>query len=385
MTESLYALQDAQPAQQPLRHAVPWLSVLVPVYNVEAYLRECVESVMQQVQQLQGTAAAQIEVLLLNDASTDGSAQLAQQLCQQWPDTIQVIAHTHNQGLSAARNTLIEHARGQYLWFLDSDDCLEPGAIAALQRVVQHDQPDLVLCDFRLWRAKEKLKHRLRGERHRASFDVPKALRHAPVAAAGRMGLVSDRAALLEGLFLSGQMHAWSKISKRVLWQASADQPALRFPVGVAFEDMATMPCLLLRVHSFVYVPEVWVAYRQRAGSILASMNRQKGLDLGTALDAFAQLYQRQVRSEPSLATPAVHFAIAHLVARNYLGAMRALMRSHAEGATVPQAALAQSFLNNSPLTAAQLLQQYLQRGWWARYWRARSALSGLPTKHLHG
>lgn len=385
MTESFYALQDSQPAQQPARQAVPWLSVLVPVYNVEAYLRECVESVMQQLQQLQGTAETQIEVLLLNDASTDGSAQLAQQLRQQWPDTIQVMAHTHNQGLSAARNTLIEHARGQYLWFLDSDDCMEPGAIAALQQVVHNHQPDLVLCDFRLWRAKEKLKHRLRGERHRHSFNVPKTLRNAPVDAAGRMGLVRDRAALLEGLFLSGQMHAWSKISKRVLWQANADQPALRFPVGVAFEDMATMPSLLLRARSFVYVPEVWVAYRQRAGSILASMNRQKALDLAAALDAFAKAYQRQALIEPSLATAGVRFAIAHLAARNYLGAMRALARSPAEGAAPPQAALAQSFLHNSPLTAAQLLQQYLQRGWLARYWRARSALPGLPTKHLHG
>lgn len=386
MSESSHGVQDRLSTRQTSPLAAPWLSVLIPVYNVEAYLRECVESVLQQLPQLQGPADRRVEVLLLNDASTDACAQLAEQLRQQWPDTIQVITHPSNQGLSAARNTLLEHAAGQYVWFLDSDDCLEPGAMAALQRVLQSDQPDVVLCDFRLWRAHEKLKHRLRCERHRHSFEIPKTL--IASASAGRAcsaGLVCDRAALLEGLFLSGQMHAWSKISKRILWQASAGQPALRFPVGMAFEDMATMPCLLLRAHSFVYVPEVWVAYRQRAGSILASMNRQKALDLGTALDGFARAYQHQAQAEPGLATDAVRFAIAHLAARNYVGALRALARSPAEGTAQAQAGLAQSFLNNSPLTAAQLLQQYLQRGWWARYWRARTALRGLPIKHHHG
>lgn len=356
-------------------HSRPWLSVLVPVYNVQAYLQECVASVMQQ---LPAPLEAGVELLLLDDASTDDSGRMAAQLQQQWPQTVRLIRHTHNQGLSAARNTLLDHASGRYVWFLDSDDCLMPGSVASLKQVVEMQEPDVVLCDFRLWRDKEKLKHRLRGERHRHSFE------RSVLPAANATGLVQDQAALLTGMFLSGQMHAWSKISKRSLWQASPAQAALRFPVGMAFEDMAAMPRLLLRSRSFVYVPEVWVAYRQRAGSILSSMNSQKALDLGAALDGFAQDYQAQALAEPALATPAVRFAIAHLAARNYLGALRALQRSADAVSAEQRRALAQSFFNNSPLTAAQLLQHYLRRGWWARYWRARTGLQDLQRGENH-
>lgn len=381
MTEPSPAVHQPVPASVSRQTTdSPWLSVLVPVYNVEAYLRECIESVMRPLQAL---ADEQVEVLLLNDASTDSSAQIASQLQQQWPRTVRVIEHAHNQGLSAARNTLLDHAQGRYVWFLDSDDCLMPGAIAALKQVLEAQQPDVVLCDFRLWREPEKLKHRLRGERHRHSFTHSLTAKARPRHAGALQ--IPDQAALLEGLFLSGQMHAWSKISKRSLWQAGAGQSALRFPVGMAFEDMATMPRLLLRAHSSVYVPEVWLAYRQRAGSILSSMNRQKALDLGAALDGFAQEYPACTAREPALATPAVRFSIAHLAARNYLGALRALQRSADPVSAAQREALAHSFVTTSPLTPEKLLQQYLRRGWWARYWRARAGLLNLQKDLNHG
>ena len=174
----------------------PWLSVLIPVYNVEAYLHACVDSIL--AQGIDG-----IEVLLLDDAATDGSPALMRVIAAQYPDVVRLIAHTHNRGLAAARNTLIAQARGSYVWFLDSDDLLYPGAIAALERVIKMHAPDLVLCDFAYLRERQRLRHRLRGERHRRTFGFD-------------MRFPSpDRAKLLAGLLVCGELHAWSKIADR--------------------------------------------------------------------------------------------------------------------------------------------------------------------------
>lgn len=344
--------------------AQPWLSVLVPVYNVEAYLRACVESVMAQ-------ADDGIEVLLLDDCSTDGSAALAQQLQARWPQAVRLLHHAENRGLSAARNTMLEACRGDYVWLLDSDDFLLPGVLQSLRAVVSTHAPDAVLCDFQMWRERSRLKHQLRGERHRRSFIGPSHT------------LVRDRAALLQGLMLSGQMHAWSKIVKRALWMASG----ARFPEGAYFEDMATMPRLALHAQTFWYEPQPWVAYRQRDGSILASMTLAKARDLSVSLRAFASQYRQQAAYDARLRDADVRFAISHVAARNYLGAMRVLEQiaadASANASALPADAsvqdeswaeqFARDFVAVSPLAPEALLWAYLKKGWWARYWRARS------------
>ena len=71
-------------------HPPPWLSILVPVYNVEAYLAECVESIMQQ-------ADEGVEILLLDDCSTDSSATVMQELETRWPGRLHLLRHSHNQ------------------------------------------------------------------------------------------------------------------------------------------------------------------------------------------------------------------------------------------------------------------------------------------------
>lgn len=336
----------------------PWLSVLVPVYNVQDYLGECIASLMPQLEGVPG-----VQVLLLDDASSDGSAALAQQLQARWPGALQLLRHPHNQGLSAARNSLLAASSGAYIWFLDSDDFLQPGAIASLRQAIQSHAPDLVLCDFSLWRAQPRLKHRLRGEAHRRSF-------HGPART-----LLRDRTALLQGMLLGGQMHAWSKIARRELWQG------LQFPPGAYFEDMATMPRLLLRARSAIHVPEPWVAYRQRAGSILSGMNAAKAADLSRALRPFVQDWRHCAQAEPQLASDAMRFAIAHLAARNYLGALRALQRAAPPPAQAQALArqFAQDYLACSPLPPAALLHGYLRRGWLLRYARTRQAVLAAP------
>ncbi|RZJ06685.1 MAG: glycosyltransferase family 2 protein, partial [Rubrivivax sp.] len=276
--------------------ARPWLSVLIPVYNVEAYLAECLASVL-------AGADDGVEVLLLEDCSTDGSALLAQQLADRHHPQVRLLRHERNGGLSAARNSLIDAARGDYLWFLDSDDVLMPGAVQSLRAcVAQHGQPDLVLCDFRTLRKPFRLKHRLRGELHRRTFRGPARQR------------LEDRDALLSGVFQLGHLHTWSKIARRALWGST-----LRFPVGHYFEDMATTPALLMSARSHVYMDEVWVGYRQRAGSIMSGGSSGKIDDMMRALAPLPALAAAAV---PPLGDEA-RFQASSYAAKTYITACR--------------------------------------------------------------
>ena len=325
---------------------MPWLSILVPVYNVQPYLHECLASVVEQLGGDDG-----VQILVLDDCSTDGSGALMQTLAQRWPGRLQLLRHERNGGLSAARNTLIDAAQGDYLWFLDSDDKLLPGALAGLRAIVQAHAPDVVLCDFAVWRERQQLKHRLRGERYRRSFSGP------------AQRLVSDRSALLAGMLSTGELHAWSKISRRALW-GDKGQDEVRFPVGRHFEDMATMPLMALRAESFYYQPRPWVAYRQRAGSILASMNLAKALDQSAALLPLAQALQ----ASPCSADDRVQLALAQQAARSLVGAMRWVCQSGAvERPSQVADELRRNFLATSPLAPQALARAYLLRGWWLR------------------
>jgi glycosyltransferase involved in cell wall biosynthesis len=314
----------------------PWLSILLPVYNVEPYLEECLNSVLSQ-------AVPGVEVLVLDDASTDRSGEIARRRAASDP-RLQCLRHDVNRGLSAARNTMLEVANGDYLWFVDSDDALEPGAISALQRIVQQHGPDMVLCDYRKWRQPMRLKHKLRGESHVSTF-----------AGSGSL-LINDPSSVVGGLFAAGQLHAWSKITRRVLWTGD-----LRFPVGRYFEDMAVSATLGLRSRSVWYQPEVWVAYRQRGGSILSTMDEHKADHLAHALERFTQEAALHVLTEQA------RFAWAHFAAKNFITACRVVSKSGA-GTTSPRMRdYLVAMRKVMPMDVSELCAAYARRRW---YWR---------------
>lgn len=96
------------------------VSVVIPVYNTEKYVREAVESIMNQT-------LRELEIIIINDGSTDNSLQVAEELAAA-DSRIQVYSQT-NRGLSMARNAGITHAHGRYIYFMDSDDLLEKDAM----------------------------------------------------------------------------------------------------------------------------------------------------------------------------------------------------------------------------------------------------------------
>ncbi len=320
----------------------PWLSILVPAYNAQAYLAECLSSVLEPAQD-------GVEVLVLDDCSTDGSRHILKTLQERWPGRLTVMRHECNRGQSAARNAMLDVARGEYLWFLDADDKLLPGALERLRAIVQRHAPDMVLCDFQVWRERPRLKHRLRGEGHRRTFEGP------------LQRLANDRCALLAGLLTKGQLHVWSKITRRTLWRHD-----LRFPVDRLFEDMTVVPLLALRADSFFYEPAPWVAYRQHASSSLATISLSKVQGQVAALLPFRQA----LRDSPCADHPGVRMSMAHQCARNLIGATRYVGRRAPAQQSVDAilAQLRQDFCDASPLSPTELARAYLCRGWWLRW-----------------
>ena len=323
--------------------AQPWLSVLVPVYGVERYLEACVESVRAQ-------ADSGVEILLLDDASPDRSGQIAAALQQRHPDTIRLLAHPRNRGLSAARNSLLDAARGRYVWFLDSDDELLPGAIDELREIVEADAPDLVLCDFRVLRERRRWRPRLHGEAHRRSYP------------GGRPKLSFDRDMLVEGMLQSRQLHAWSKIATREAWRQAP------FPEGRFFEDIAVIPRLVGATRRWCHAPRPWVGYRQREDSILATMSPRKVHD---QLVSMRELRGGLSRIPGGLDADA-SAAVDYFCMRAFASLARNLPREDAWLDGECRDAIAAIF----PAGIARAVADCRRRGWQLRAWRARRSLA---------
>lgn len=115
------------------------ITVIVPVYNVQKYLRQCLDSLYQQVR-------PDYEVILVNDGSTDESPAICREYQQKYPNTI--VVDQENAGLSAARNAGIKIAKGNYIYFLDSDDWLAPNAIKLLYDIAINKQCEVVQGGF---------------------------------------------------------------------------------------------------------------------------------------------------------------------------------------------------------------------------------------------
>ena len=117
----------------------PLISVLIPVYNVKRYLSECIESVINQTYQ-------NIEILIIDDGSTDGSSYLCDLFAKK--DERIIVIHTENRGLSSARNLGISSSRGSYLLFVDSDDWIESNAVETLFNVLIENNVDVVAAKY---------------------------------------------------------------------------------------------------------------------------------------------------------------------------------------------------------------------------------------------
>jgi glycosyltransferase involved in cell wall biosynthesis len=118
----------------------PLVSVIIPVYNVEEYLCECIDSVINQKYK-------NLQIILVDDGSTDSSGKICDDYAKK--DGRVCVVHKNNSGPSKTRNVGLEHAKGKYIYFLDSDDYIELNALELLVNTAESDGADLVFFDAR--------------------------------------------------------------------------------------------------------------------------------------------------------------------------------------------------------------------------------------------
>ena len=210
------------------------ISVLVPVYNVARFLPRCLDSLAAQ-------SMRDIEILLIDDGSTDDSAAICADYVAR--DGRFRLLRQENRGLSAVRNRHLEEARGEYLMFVDSDDWVAPDFCEIPWRCVREQDADLVLFGFR--RVTEE------GE----PLPLKSSLPQGPI----------DRETALQ-LLLAGPSfsYLWNKLWKKSLFDG------IRFPDVLAYADVGTTYRLVLQAERIVSLPQVLYYYRKRKGSAVS-------------------------------------------------------------------------------------------------------------------
>lgn len=129
----------------------PLISILVPIYGVEKYIERCARSLFEQTY-------SYLEFVFVDDASPDKSVEILQQVIPQypkWEGRITIIYHDKNRGLAAARNTLVDNCRGEFLLHVDSDDWIEPNTVELFVKKQKETNADIVTGSFSLHITKE--------------------------------------------------------------------------------------------------------------------------------------------------------------------------------------------------------------------------------------
>lgn len=225
------------------------VSVIVPVFNVEKYLENCVESIVKQ-------SYLNIEVILVDDGSTDCSGAKCDELAEK--DTRIKVIHKSNGGLSDARNRAIDEARGEYLYFVDSDDYISLDSIEYLLKKLKDSDSDIAIGGML---TTSKLDENvIKKETYTLFLNNKEAVRE---------------------LFY-GSYYTTSASAK--LYKASLFNE-IRYPYGKLNEDLFTTYKLLNRAEKVVCSDKTVYYYYHRPGSIMNSAFNERKLDVVRALD----------------------------------------------------------------------------------------------------
>lgn len=215
------------------------VSIIIPVYNVEKYIIECLESVKKQTYK-------NIEVILIDDGSTDNSSNICDEFVRN-DDRFHVI-HTKNKGVASARNTGLESVTGDYIFFLDSDDLLEIFTIEKMIETLDFYHADMV-CGAEQWVNEENMPI---CENETPEFHS--------------VNVMNKDEALMH--FVNLEWGPWNKLMRRNIHEN------IKFPNYRIHEDEAIKFKLLERCLKVVVINEKTYRYRQRQGSLTNVGNR---------------------------------------------------------------------------------------------------------------
>lgn len=231
----------------------PLVSVIIPCYDVEAYLDECVRSVVGQTHRT-------LEIVLVDDGSTDATGAII----DSWAGTDERIVPVHqdNQGLGAARNAGVSRSRGSFVFFLDSDDMLPSESIGRMVESAERSGSDIV--SGVAWRFDSS--GTWRADQYRAPFDRDATATHL----------------FREPLLVYDQM-ACSKLFRREFWE----RERLTFPTGTLYEDLEVVMRAHCRAGSvdLVAAPSYWWR-RRESGDVSITQDRYRPGSTAARFDA---------------------------------------------------------------------------------------------------
>ena len=227
-----------------MRERQGYITVIVPVYNVEKYLDRCMESILAQTY-------TKLEIILVDDGAADSSGAICDSYAQK-DERVQVI-HKENGGLSSARNAALDIAQGEYIGFVDSDDYISVDMFEKLyQACVQYESEIAICCHYTE-----------RGDRLLIEEPiVDESIQYTGVEALEL--LIRD-----QGI----RNYAWDKLYKASLFQS------IRYPDGRNYEDIATTYLLFYRAKRICSIPRYLYYYQIREGSISSHVEDTKWLE----------------------------------------------------------------------------------------------------------
>ncbi|MEC5157413.1 glycosyltransferase family 2 protein [Chryseobacterium sp. MP_3.2] len=233
------------------------VSVIVPVYNVEKYLKKCLDSLVSQT-------LKDIEIIVVNDGSTDNSQFLIEDFSKKFPFKIKAFTK-ENGGLSDARNLGLNHATGAYIGFVDSDDWVEKEMFAEMFALAEKHEAEMVICNLQKVNEKGYIIQKL--------TQIPN---------------LPEKITLQDhfSVFSDLSYFACNKLFHRSLFEE------IRFKKGIHFEDIQLIPQLLLRCKVIAQTQNYHYQYLERKDSI-SKTHTSKGLDILKAVEdvglAFSQ------------------------------------------------------------------------------------------------
>lgn len=241
----------------------PLVSVIVPVYNVQAYLERCVNSLIHQTYK-------NIEIILVDDGSPDNCPQMCDELKQK--DKRILVIHKKNGGLSSARNVGMKVSNGQYLSFVDSDDYISNEMIEKMMTAIQATNSEMACCG-RYVVYDDGKKDKKFVNPNIQTLTANQALRE-----------------MLCGTYVGEP--AWDKVYKKELFDG------IQFPEGEINEDIVIMPLLFGKCKSIVHVPEPLYFYCKNGESITRSGYSAKK---SIVIDHLEKMNQMILESYPNL------------------------------------------------------------------------------------
>jgi glycosyltransferase involved in cell wall biosynthesis len=228
-----------------INRLLPKISVIIPVYKVEPYLRQCIDSILTQ-------SYSNLEIILVDDGSPDNCGKICDEYAEK-DNRINVI-HKENEGQAAARNTGINKATGEYLTFVDSDDWVAPDILELLYTSLISNNADVSCCGYYL-----------------AYSNMYKTFN------CSNKILVLNREQAIEQMLLNKNVFCsvWGKLYKKSLFDV------IRFPCGISYGEDAAVTFNVLSIIECVVsnnIPKYY--YRQRKGSLVSMNYNSKKMEI---------------------------------------------------------------------------------------------------------